>query len=309
MSAPPLSRPAPTTHSRAVRWSTTAALAVTVLIIVTGGIVRVTGSGLGCPTWPRCTDDSFTSATASTGLHGAIEFGNRMLTTVIVLAVGAVIVSCLLQRPRHRTLLWSAWGQFAGVLLNAVVGGITVWTGLNPYVVAAHFLAAIALLASTTVSYDIAHRALLPAPSASSRRLAWALGVVTAVVVVLGTLVTGAGPHPGDSSEVHRIPVPWTAVTVVHGVAATAALALAAATVLVARRAGDDLVRRRALVLLVLFVAQAALGVYQSLDGLPGLAVVLHLAGAALTWAGAVRVLLAARSHDVDRRAEELLSA
>nr|WP_246314443.1 COX15/CtaA family protein [Kineococcus aurantiacus] len=283
-------------------------MAVSILIIVTGGIVRVTGSGLGCPTWPRCTDDSFTSATASTGVHGAIEFGNRMLTTVIVLAVGAVIVACLLQRPRHRALLWSACGQFAGVLLNAVVGGITVWTGLNPYVVAAHFLAAIALLVSTTVSFDIAHRAVVPAPAGATRRLARWLVLVTAVVVVLGTVVTGSGPHPGDGAEVHRIPVSWTLVTVVHGIAAVGALVLSAVVVAVARRSGDRLVHRRAAVLLALFVAQAALGVYQSLDGLPGLAVVLHLGGAALTAAGATRVLLAARTTTVDRTAPAALA-
>ena len=296
------------THSRAVRWTTTIALAVTVLIIVTGGVVRVTGSGLGCPTWPRCTDDSFTSATVSTGVHGAIEFGNRLLTMVIVLAVGAVIVACLRQRPRHRTLLWSAWGQFLGVLLNAVVGGITVLTGLNPYVVAAHFVAAVALLVSATVSYDIAHRAVIPAPAAATRRLARWLVVVTGVVVVVGTVVTGSGPHPGDSAEIHRIPVDWAVVTVVHGAAAVLALVLAAVVVVVARRAGDGLVQRRATILLALFVAQAALGVYQSLDGLPGLAVVLHLLGAALTAAGATRVLLAARTTRVDRLAPEALA-
>jgi cytochrome c oxidase assembly protein subunit 15 len=296
------------THSRAVRWTTAAALAVSILIIVTGGVVRVSGSGLGCPTWPRCTADSFTSATASTGLHGVIEFGNRVLTSVICVAVGSVIVSCLLQRPRNRALLWSGWGQFLGVLLNAVVGGITVLTGLNPYLVAGHFVAAIALLASATVSYDIAHRAVVPAPAETTRRLARWLAAVTGVVVVLGTVVTGSGPHPGDSAEIHRIPVSWTAVTVVHGAAAVLALVLAAVVVVVARRAGDDLVRRRATILLVLFLAQAALGTYQSLDGLPGAAVVLHLLGAALTASGAVRVLLAARTARVDRLAPEALA-
>ncbi|MGI4894731.1 MAG: COX15/CtaA family protein [Janthinobacterium lividum] len=294
--------------SRAVRWTTTAALVVSILIIVTGGIVRVSGSGLGCPTWPRCTADSFTSATASTGVHGVIEFGNRVLTTVICLAVGAVIIACLVQRPRHRTLLWSAWGQFAGVLLNAVVGGIAVWTGLNPYVVAGHFLAALALLVSTTVSYDIAHRAVLPAPHAPTRTLARVLVVVTAVVAVVGTVVSGAGPHPGDSSEVRRIPLDWTTVTIVHGVLAVSALVLAGWTVVVARRHGDRLVGRRAGALLALFVAQAALGSYQSFNGLPGVAVVAHLLGAALTAAGAVRVLLAARTSDVDRHAPEALA-
>jgi len=296
------------THSRAVRWTTTAALVVGILIIVTGGVVRVTGSGLGCPTWPRCTDDSFTISTVDTGIHGAIEFGNRLLTFVICVAVGAVIIACLAQKPRHRALLWSGWGQFLGVLLNAVVGGITVLTGLNPYVVAGHFLAAIALLVAATVSYDIAHRSVVPRPADRTRTLArWLVGV-TGVVVVIGTIVTGSGPHPGDSAEVHRIPVDWTVITVVHGVSAVAALLLAAVVVVVAKRAGDDLVRRRATILLVLFVAQAGLGIYQSLDGLPGVAVILHLFGAALTAAGATRVLLAARTTRVDRTAPEALA-
>lgn len=295
-----------TPQPRSVRWSTTAALAVSILIIVTGGVVRVTGSGLGCPTWPECADGSFTNAGVSTGVHGYIEFGNRALTAVVVVAVGWVILACLLQRPRRRALLWSAWGQFAVVVLNAVVGGITVWTGLNPYVVGAHFLAAVLLLTSTTISYDIAHRSVVPRPHPATRRSARALVVVTALVVAVGTVVTGSGPHPGDSTEVHRIPVDWTAVTVLHGILAAGAITFAVLTVLAARRHGDALVFRRATVLLVALLAQGAIGVYQSLDGLPAVAVMLHLAGAAFTWAGTVRVLLATRMPAVagDRRPE-----
>lgn len=299
--------PPPTTlQPRSIRWSTTAALAVSILIIVTGGVVRVTGSGLGCPTWPECAEGSFTNAGVSTGIHGYIEFGNRALTAVVVVAVGWVILACLLQRPRQRTLLWSAWAQFAVVVLNAVVGGITVWTGLNPYVVGAHFLAAVLLLTSTTISYDIAHRSVVPTPHAGTRRAARALVVVTALVVTVGTVVTGSGPHPGDSTEVHRIPVDWTAVTVLHGVLAAAAIVLAVLTVVSARRGGDALVTRRSTALLLMLLAQGAIGTYQSLDGLPEVAVMLHLAGAALTWAGAVRVLLATRMPAVagDRRPE-----
>ena len=148
---------------RSVRWSTTAALLTSFLIIVTGGIVRVTGSGLGCPEWPRCTDESFTSSAASTGIHGVIEFGNRVLTGVVVVAVAWVIVAVFPHRRAGGTTLWrSAWGQLLVVLVNAVVGGVTVWTGLNPYIVVAHFLAAMLLLASTTISFDLAHRISAP---------------------------------------------------------------------------------------------------------------------------------------------------
>ena len=124
--------------------------------------------------------------------------------------------------------------------------------------------------------------------------------------VLSSVRVTGSGPHPGDSTEVHRIPVDWTAVTVLHGILAAGAITFAVLTVLAARRHGDALVSRRATVLLVALLAQGAIGVYQSLDGLPAVAVMLHLAGAAFTWAGTVRVLLATRMPAVagDRRPE-----
>ncbi|GAA2694511.1 COX15/CtaA family protein [Nonomuraea recticatena] len=127
-----------------------AALATSLMIVITGGIVRVTGSGLGCDGWPHCTEDSF-AATPELGIHGAIEFSNRLLSVIVCLAVGwLIIVSRLQRRPVPGLTRWG-WVQFWIVILNAVIGGLTVWARLSPYLVAAHFLAAVLFLTATTV--------------------------------------------------------------------------------------------------------------------------------------------------------------
>ena len=148
---------------RALRWGTTAALVVSILIIVTGGVVRVTGSGLGCPTWPVCEAGSLTT-TPALGIHGAIEFGNRALTSVLVLAVGWAIVAAALQRRWQRALARLTWSEFWLVVINAVAGGITVLVKLNPYVVALHFLLAFALLTTTTLAWHRSRQSAAATP-------------------------------------------------------------------------------------------------------------------------------------------------
>jgi cytochrome c oxidase assembly protein subunit 15 len=279
---------------RALRWGTTAALVVSVLIIVTGGVVRVTGSGLGCPTWPVCEAGSLTT-TPALGIHGAIEFGNRMLTAVLVAAVAWAIVAARLQPVRQRPLTRLAWSQFWLVVVNAVAGGITVLVKLNPYVVGFHFLLAFALLTTTTLTWHRARQSAAASPvGARPGATAWVLTAVAAVLVVLGTVVTGAGPHSGDSAEVRRIGVDWTAITAVHGTTAILVIVLTVLLLLLLRSGGTGtaLARRRALVLLLVLAAQALVGVVQALTGLPGAFVVVHLAGAALVWVGVLRVLL-----------------
>jgi cytochrome c oxidase assembly protein subunit 15 len=279
---------------RALRWSTTAALLVSILIIVTGGVVRVTGSGLGCPTWPVCEAGSLTT-TPALGIHGAIEFGNRALTSVLVAAVAWVIVAARLQPIRQRPLTRLAWSQFWLVVVNAVAGGLTVLAGLNPYFVAVHFVLAFALLSTTTLTW---HRARQSAAASTvggaGGPTAWLLTALAAVLVVLGTVVTGAGPHSGDSADVPRMGVSWTAITVVHGTAAMAVLVLAVLLLVQLRAGGAStaLARRRVQVLLAVVVAQALVGIVQALTGLPGVFVVVHLLGAALVWVGVLRVLL-----------------
>ena len=282
------------THSRAVRWTTAAALAVAILIIVTGGVVRVSGSGLGCPTWPTC-DGTSISTTPELGIHGFIEFANRALTGVLILAVGWAIVAARLQKPRDRSMTRLAWSQFWLVVANAVVGGISVLLELNPYVVAFHFIMATALLTTTTLTWHRAHRGQSAAVRFPPRVgvMSWVLVVVTAALIVVGTTVTGSGPHSGDSADVPRMAFVWEHVALVHGVLGAATLALGIVVlVLCLRVPGAQLAVRRSATFVAIVVLQAALGLAQSLLGLPEWMVVLHLLGSALVWVGALRVLL-----------------
>ena len=279
---------------RALRWGTTAALVVSILIVVTGGVVRVTGSGLGCPTWPVCEAGSLTT-TPALGIHGAIEFGNRALTSVLVAAVAWAIVAARLQPIRQRPLTRLAWSQFWLVVVNAVAGGLTVLAGLNPYFVAVHFVLAFALLTTTTLTWHRARQSAAASPvEGPAGATSWLLTAVAAVLVVLGTVVTGAGPHSGDSADVPRMGVNWTLITTVHGVAAVGVLVLAVVLLLQLRAGGaaTALARRRTQVLLGVVVAQALVGIVQALTGLPAVFVVVHLLGAALVWVGVLRVLL-----------------
>ncbi|MCU1440783.1 MAG: hypothetical protein JWP85_1780 [Rhodoglobus sp.] len=281
---------------RALRWSTSAALLVSIVIVFTGGLVRVTGSGLGCPTWPTC-DGTSLAPSAELGIHGIIEFTNRMLTTVIVIAVGWVIIAARLQRPRVRSVTRLAWSQFWLVVANAVAGGITVLVQLNPWVVALHFVLAMALLATTTLTWHRVHeyREIDRRPiGANARRLAWTTTLTTAALIVVGTMVSGAGPHAGDSADIPRMQLDWTGVTVVHGILGTLVLVLAVALLVATRGAGerDRLVRKRLVVLLVVIGLQGVLGVVQALTGLPETLVSFHLLGSALVWVGVLRVLL-----------------
>jgi cytochrome c oxidase assembly protein subunit 15 len=279
-----------------------ASVVAAVGIIVTGGVVRVTGSGLGCPEWPSCTGESL-APTAEMGMHGAIEFGNRLLTGVLCAVVGWLIIAARLQRDPSRDVLRGAWAQFWVVVLNAVVGGVTVWMRLSPYIVAAHFLAAALLLATAVVTWEGVRRQEheVSAPvSRPGRALALSrlLPAGTFVLLVVGTAVTGSGPHAGDSSDVSRMPFDWAGVTVVHGVVAAGCLVVGG-LLLAALPAGSP-ARRRTGVFLAVFVAQGAVGLFQSLTSLPAVAVILHLLGSALVWAGAVSVVLMVKRQVTD---------
>ncbi|MET4780272.1 cytochrome c oxidase assembly protein subunit 15 [Glaciihabitans sp. UYNi722] len=259
-----------------------------------GGVVRVTGSGLGCPTWPACDAGSLTT-TPELGIHGLIEFTNRALTGLLIVAVGWAIVAARLQKPRNRNLTRLAWSQFWLVVANAVAGGISVLTGLNPYVVALHFLMAIALLTATTLTWHRAREVprIPVAQPGLSAVLSWSLLACTLVLVVVGTLVSGSGPHSGDSVEVPRMGFVWADVTAVHGVLGSATIVLAIALWLSLRgTAQAQLARRRVVFFVVVAVAQALVGLIQALTGIPAALVAIHVLGSALVWIGAVRVLL-----------------
>ncbi|MFD3436317.1 heme A synthase [Streptomyces sp. NPDC058685] len=285
---------------RTLRRAALSAVVMSVVIIVTGGAVRLTGSGLGCDTWPKCTDDSL-FATPEQGLHGAIEFGNRMLTYVLSAAVGWAIIAARSTEPRRRGLTRLAWAQFWIVASNAVLGGITVWAGLNPWTVAGHFLAANALLTVAVITWhragegDTAPRPRVPRPV---RRLSWAIVVTSALLITLGTSVTGSGKHAGDSSDVPRMPWDWVDAAHIHAIAAWVVCALALAMWLVLRvvDAPDD-TRARARDLLLVLLAQGVIGYVQYFTQVPEALVAAHMLGSALMWIAVLRLALSLRER------------
>ena len=188
------------------------ALVLVALIVVTGGAVRLTGSGLGCSDWPECSVGHLTPALQ---FHGLVEFGNRLVTVVLTVAVAAAFLAAVFRSPRRRDLVWLSGGLVAGVLAQAVLGGIVVYTKLNPYLVMVHFVATILLVADAVV---LVHRDRLDYSPGSGRLLVprpvirafYALLALLALVITAGTATTGAGPHAGDSSGqqvARRIPV------------------------------------------------------------------------------------------------------
>ena len=263
-------------------------LVAQVLIVVTGGVVRLTGSGLGCPTWPQCVPGSYTPVVQQAqGWHKDVEFGNRMLTFAVGVAAVAVVVcvtAWVLRTGAPRRLLAFAAVPILGVVLQAVVGGITVLTDLAPAAVAAHFLVSMVLVSASTVLLLALTR---PAPAGSdrveARALAAALAVVAAVVLTLGTLVTGSGPHSGDAEKPSRFGFDPRSVAWVHADAVWLFVGLVLASILVLRLV-DAAPRARtwARWLLVVTLLQGAIGYVQYFTGLPEVLVGLHMLGASL---------------------------
>ncbi|MFF3941924.1 COX15/CtaA family protein [Streptomyces phaeofaciens] len=289
-----------TPEPRTVERAALSALVMSVLIVVTGGAVRLTGSGLGCPTWPKCTTDSLT-ATSEMGLHGAIEFGNRMLTYVLCAAVGWAIIAARSTAPHRRGLTRLGWAQFWIVMSNAVLGGIVVLVGLNPYTVAAHFVATSALIAVATVMWQRTREGdgePRPLVGGAVRQLVWFLVAASVLLILVGTVVTGAGPHAGDSSEVARMPLDWETVSKVHAVLAWIVVSLTFALWFVLKAVDSPkgpLDRTRDLFLVLL--AQGVIGYVQYFTNLPEVLVGLHMFGSALVWIAVLRVLLALRER------------
>jgi heme a synthase len=271
-------------------------------IIVSGGAVRLTQSGLGCPSWPKCTGDSLvpTRDSGHPGLNMAIEFGNRTLT-FLVLAVGvAVLVAAARLDPRRRDLLRLAALQPLGVVAQAVWGGVTVLTELHPAAVAAHYMLSAAILVAAYALYTRAGEGdEPPTPLVGSRprALAFVLAAVVVALLAAGTIVTGTGPHAGDSAA-PRFGFDIEQVTRVHGGLAWLTVALTLALMIALHRThAPDRVRRAALVLLGVELAQGVIGYAQYFLGVPALLVGLHMLGSALLWLAALAVVFATRSR------------
>lgn len=284
----------------ALRRTALASVVANVGIVVTGGAVRLTGSGLGCPTWPRCTDDSY-AATPAMGISGAIEFGNRMLTFVVGLAAVLGVVAALRHRgyahpTDRRRVVRLAVLVLLGVCAQALLGGLTVRTQLNPDVVGGHFLLSMGLIAAAYGFWRATKRrggtAVRPAaapPAAGQplprpvRVLAWVLTTTSLAVVVAGTLVTGSGPHAGDAAAARNGLDPEL-VAQVHADLVFLLASLTVAAWLALRAAGARDAAVRAAWLLGIIAAQGLVGAVQYATGLPVLLVGTHLAGACAVW-------------------------
>ncbi|WP_226961470.1 MULTISPECIES: COX15/CtaA family protein [Streptomyces] len=290
-----------TPRPETVRRAALAALVMSVVIVVTGGAVRLTGSGLGCDTWPKCSDESLV-ATSEMGFHGAIEFGNRLMAYVVSAAAGWFIVAARSVKPRRRSLTRLGWAQFWVIAFNGVLGGITVLTELNPFIVASHFLAAMALLTVTTVSWvraregDGPPRPLVGVPV---RRAVAGLTLLAAALVIVGTGVTGSGKHAGDDSEIERMPFDWDTITRIHSALAWLVV-LGTLAIWLGLRVVDapPAVLARARDLLLVLLAQGVIGYVQYFLDEPELLVGMHLLGATLVWIATLRLLLSTRERE-----------
>lgn len=276
-------------------------------IIVTGGLVRLTGSGLGCSTWPQCEPGSFTPVyhPAAT-YHSAIEFGNRTLTFVLCVVAGLTAVTVWRQRDRATSYRVLGLVPIVGVVVQAVVGGITVLVDLHPAVVGSHMFISLALVAASTwllVRHregDGPARAVLASPV---RALAAVSGVLAVPMLVLGVVTTGAGPHSGDEEVGYRFALDPAHAAKLHGMSVwlyfASVVVLAVVVVRASRRGPGAPAPRRALGYVgAVITLQAVIGYAQYLTDLPVTLVLLHMLGAALATAAATNLVLSTRTRD-----------
>lgn len=292
----------PVTLDRKVRRLAVLSLVGQIVLVVTGGAVRLTSSGLGCPTWPRCTAESLVN-TPEMGIHGIIEFGNRLLTFALAAVAVLMLVYLWNLRKQRRDLFLLAAGLLASIPAQAIIGGITVLSGLNPWVVGLHFLVSMALVVLATLLVNRAfgrtgrdRTAVLAALPRTARPVMMAVAFFSAVAVCLGVVVTGAGPHAGDA-EAPRNGLDWDAISHLHAVPAYLITAGALfAVVLVIRHRIRGPFRAGAVLLLAVTLLQGVIGFTQYYTGVPVLLVGAHMLGAALLISAATNTADLARS-------------
>ena len=278
------------------RWAA-AGLVTSVLIIITGAAVRLSQSGLGCPDWPDCTATSLTAGgtTGDSLIHRWVEFGNRLVTVAIfVVAIGVFVAAWQYRnhgRGRRRELVWLAAAQPAGIIAQALLGGLVVLTRLNPALVSLHFLASVALVAAAVALYVRCQegngraRPLAPRPV---RLTALAMVGGVALMMAAGTVVTGTGPLAG-ASDVARYHLPLEGVTQFHADIGWLLGGLVVALLLGLRLGAAP---RRAVrlgwLLAALIAAQGAIGYAQYFSGLPAGLVWVHVTGSVAVWLAAL---------------------
>lgn len=264
-----------------------ALLALQALLVLTGGSVRLTGSGMGCPTWPECTTDSYTPVPgqAEGAFHAWIEFGNRLLT--FVLGAAALLVVILVLKVRRKDLRLLALSQIGGIFAQIILGGITVLTHLNPLAVASHFLLSTLLIAA---AYTLVIKINRPKFEIARRSpLLQIHTVLTFIVIIAGTLLTGAGPHAGDV-DAPRLEIRIPILAALHGFLVVALILLTLLIIYKAVSNSDEALQRSILVFLGISLAQGLIGYIQYLQGVPQLLVAAHLLGSTILWISACRV-------------------
>ncbi len=286
----------PTTVDRKVRIAAWTTFVVQILIVVTGGAVRLTASGLGCPTWPTCTEDSLVN-TPEMGIHGIIEFGNRLLTFLLVIVAIVTFALVFRMRKSRRDFFWLTLLIGLGIPAQAVIGGISVLMQLNPYVVGLHFIVSIVMIVlSTVLVFRVyngnAPRTWILSPSGLSLpRIVWLAAVFQIVTIILGILTTGSGPHAGDA-DAPRNGLDGGILQSLHSYPAYVAVGLTLLAIAMASRARQLAERNALLILLAVNVAQIVVGIVQSRTGLPPLLVGIHMLLACLVAAGTTNALL-----------------
>lgn len=291
---------------------TQVALGLLIAIVISGAAVRLTGSGLGCDDWPNCNDERLIDVSSG---HAAIEQVNRLFTGLVALAVIAAVLGSLRRTPRRRDLTWLSLGLVAGVLGQVLLGGITVLVDLHPMAVQGHLLLSMILVANAVVLVRRAGQPdqtleRRPTVSPTATRLLWLLAAATAVAIVTGTVVTGAGPHAGDE-DVERLDITVDAAARVHGISVIVALGVALATAIVIRtRPGDRRIVRGPLgTWIFVGLLQAAVGYTQYFNEVPAALVAVHVAGATALWAATVWLVTAVSVPAIEHRADRPIPA
>lgn len=279
------------------------ALASLVAIIITGGAVRLTGSGLGCSDWPTCEENQLVP---NFEYHAMIEFVNRMITGIVAVAVIAAVLSAKRRDPVRSDLVTLAWGLVAGVIGQIILGAIVVFSHLNPWLVLGHFLLSMILVWNAVL---LVHRAGIDdkeftmSSSRAYRPQAWAISALASVAIFTGTLVTGSGPHAGnhEGEFIERLPFDVPDIARVHGLSVIALLSVTLATMgwLARNNAPEDEQRRIRIVLLIL-LGQGALGYTQYFTGVPAILVGFHIAGATALWIAVVWFHLNSAADPID---------
>lgn len=283
-----------------------ASLVAEVGIVVTGGLVRLTGSGLGCPSWPQCVPGSYTPVPhQEQGFHKYIEFGNRTLTGVVGLAAILAVYAVWRWAAGRRDLMTPALVVLAGVAVQAVLGGITVRTGLNPATVSAHFMVSMVLVAASALLVFRQRGPQGPRPLVVHplvERLGWLSCAVAVVVLALGTVVTGSGPHSGDAVEPARFGFDPRTISWLHADAVMLFVGLVVAVWVASRLTGSTPRPGKAWgVVFAVTLAQGAVGYGQYLTGLPWVVVLLHMFLASLLVVVLTRAMVALREDHPER--------